>query len=143
MAAFLIAAVAAAASVAAPVDVAVLAHTVERGAPLSGADFAVERRAPGLARGALPVAAAVGQEAARRLPGGSVVREGDLVRPQLVHRGEAVTIALRTEGLSITSRGRALSGGGVGDAVRVVSLASNRTLDATVEGSGRVRLMER
>ena len=124
-------------------DVPVLNRTVERGETLSASDFAVEQRAPGWGRGATPVAAAVGLQAVRRLAAGTVLRDGDLTRPQLVKRGEAVTIALRTGGLSITTEGRALTGGGIGDPVRVMSLATNRTLDATVESSGHVRLTSR
>lgn len=124
-------------------DVPVLNRTVDRGEVLSAADFAVEQRAPGWARGATPVTTAIGLQAARRLAAGTVVRDGDLMRPQVVRRGETVTIALVTNGLSITTTGRALSGGGIGDPVRVVSLATNRTLDATVESSGHVRLAGR
>ncbi len=123
------------------VNVPVLNRTVERGETLSAADFVTEQRAPGWARGVTPVAAAIGLQAARRLNAGTVVRDGDLTRPQVVRRGEAVTIALVRNGLSITTAGRALSGGGVGDPVRVVSLATNRTLDATIESSGHVRLV--
>lgn len=128
-----------------PVDVSVpvLGRVVERGETLSAGDFTVEQRAPGWARGATPMAAAIGQQAARRLDAGTVVRSGDLVRPQVVRRGEAVTITLVANGLSITTAGRALSGGGVGDPVHVVSLATNRTLDATIESSGHVRLTSR
>jgi flagella basal body P-ring formation protein FlgA len=147
MATLLLAALLAAAPAAAPVhpmvDVPVLGRTVERGEMLSASDFAVEQRAPGWARGATPVASAVGLQAAHRLGAGTVVRGADLMRPQLVKRGETVTIAFDTGGLKITTKGRALSGGGVGDPVRVMSTATNRTLDATVEGSGRVRLATR
>ncbi|HWW65145.1 MAG TPA: flagellar basal body P-ring formation chaperone FlgA [Sphingomonadaceae bacterium] len=123
--------------------VPVLNHTVERGERLSAADFSTEQRVAAAARGALDPAEAVGLEATRRLRAGSVVRATDLVHPQVVHRGEAVMIALRTGGLSITTTGRALSGGGVGDQVRVMSNATNHTLNATIEDAGRVRLLAR
>jgi len=133
----------AAAQAAAPaptVEVAVLSRTVERGEPLSAADFATEARPVAAAHGAVAPADAAGQEAARRLAAGSVVRAGDLVRAQAVRRGEPVTIAYRVGSLSISTQGRALSSGGLGDPVRVVSLATNRTLDGTVESAGTVRL---
>ena len=79
-------------------------------------------------------------EAARALPAGAMVRGSDVIRPQLVRRGEPVTIALRDGGLSITAQGKALSGGAAGDFVRVVSLATNHTLDGVVEGTGAVRV---
>jgi flagella basal body P-ring formation protein FlgA len=143
MATLLLAALLAAAPAPSTVDVPVLARTVDRGETLSAADFAVEPRAPGWARGATPVASAVGLQASRRLAAGTVVRGGDLMRPQVVKRGETVTIAFNTGGLKITTEGKALNGGGIGDPVRVLSGATNRTLDATIEGSGQVRLAAR
>lgn len=122
------------------VETPVLARTVEKGELLAASDFAIEPRSAGSARGAMSARAAAGLEAARRLMAGAPVRSADLMRPQKVRRGEAVTISLRAGPLSITTQGRALSGGGIGDPVRVVSLSTNRTLDAVVEGSGRVRI---
>ncbi len=127
----------------AQMDVPVLNRGVEQGEPLSAADFSVEKRPAGAARGAMPIAAMAGLQVTRRLAAGAVVREGDLARPQLVRRGETVTIALHDGGLAISTTGRALTGGGMGDPVRVVSLATNRTLEGTIEGSGRVRLAGR
>jgi len=146
MATLLLAALAVASAAPSPaaraqVDVPVLSHQVERGDTLAAGDFSVEKRPAAQARGGVPVAEAAGQQAARRLAAGTVVRQADLMRPQVIRRGEAVTIALRSGGLSITTSGKALTGGGVGDPVRVVSLATNRTLDATIESSGHVRLI--
>jgi flagella basal body P-ring formation protein FlgA len=121
-------------------NVAVLTRTIERGEPVSALDFSVEARPVAVARGTIGATEAAGLEASRRLMAGSVVRAADLVRPQAVHRGETVVIALRSGGLSISTSGRALSGGSVGDAVRVVSLITNHTLDGMVESSGHVRL---
>ncbi|MGU3315159.1 flagellar basal body P-ring formation chaperone FlgA [Sphingomonas sp. M6A6_1c] len=125
------------------VPVAVLGRVVERGERVAASDFTVERRSPGQVQGALGAQEAAGLEATRRLQAGQVVRRGDLIAPQLVHRGDSVTITLRNGGLSITSAGRALSGGGIGERVRVVRLVTNTTLDAIVEGEGQVGLMTR
>ena len=56
-----------------------------------------------------------------------------------IERGEPVTVNLRSGGLTIATSGRALASGGMGDLVRVVT-ATNRTLDATVEATGAVRI---
>lgn len=118
----------------------VLGRFVDKGELLSASDFASAALTMAQARDALTPSQAAGMEAARRLNAGSAVRRSDLIKAQLVRRGEAVSIALRSGGLSIVSEGRALSGGGLGDLVRVVSLSTKRTLDATVDGSGSVRL---
>lgn len=125
----------------AQVDTPVLARDIGKGEPLSAADFTVEPRPASVARGAIAPTEVAGREAARRLAAGSPVRGADLVKPQMVRRGEAVTVTVRAGTLSITTAGRALSGGGKGDPVRVVTLSTNRTLDAVVEDSGRVRVI--
>jgi len=122
------------------VPVAVLAHAVEKGTRLEAADFAIEPRAAAAARGALRAEDAAGMEAVRRLAAGAVVRRTDLTRPQLVRRGEPVTIRIVNGPLVITTGGRALASGSQGEMVRVVASATSRTLDGIVDGSGTVRV---
>ncbi|WP_114955043.1 flagellar basal body P-ring formation chaperone FlgA [Sphingosinicella terrae] len=141
MASILILPIAVAFQAAAPaaVEAPVLARTIERGEQIAADDFAVEERSAAQARGALPIEAAAGMEANRRLSAGNVVRSGDVIAPRLVRRGEPVTIYVRSGGLTITASGRALGSAGAGEAVRVVA-STNRTLDGVVEGSGAVRV---
>ncbi|WP_375419893.1 flagellar basal body P-ring formation chaperone FlgA [uncultured Sphingomonas sp.] len=122
------------------VEVAVLTRAVERGETLAVSDFERSPRAPGLAIGAVVATRAAGRELVRALPAGAVVRASDTITPRLVRRGEPVAINLRARGLLIATGGRALTAGGMGDLVRVVATATNRTFDAVVEGSGAVRL---
>jgi flagella basal body P-ring formation protein FlgA len=122
------------------VQVAVLQQPVARGERIEASDFTTEARAPAAARGALTIEHASGMEATRNLQAGTVVRQSDVMRPQLVHRGEPVTIRIVSGKLVITAAGRALGGGSAGEAVRVVVNATNRTLDGVVEGSGTVRI---
>jgi len=122
------------------VQVAVLARPIEKGTRLERGDFESETRAPAAARGALSADDASGMEAARNLTAGNIVRRSDLMKPQLVRRGEPVTIRIVSGALVITASGRALNGGGQGEMVRVVTNATNRTLDGTIEGSGTVRI---
>lgn len=129
-----------AATAPAPVEVPVLARTVERGEILSAGDFAVEERSAAQARGALPPTAAAGQEALRRLMPGAVVRPTDVAAPRLVRRGEPVSIKVRSGGLTISTSGRALADGRMGDLVRVVATSTNRTLDGHVDAAGSVRI---
>ncbi len=123
-----------------PVATSVLSHAVARGDILAATDFEAKPRPPGYAIGAIAPDVAAGREAARNLVAGAVVRAGDVVAPRLVRRGDPVTINLRSRGLVIATTGRALSAGGMGDLVRVVAQSTSRTFDATVEGSGAVRV---
>jgi flagella basal body P-ring formation protein FlgA len=124
----------------ASIDIPVLGRAVARGEVLGADDFTTEARSPAQARGALAVANAVGHEATRTLPAGTVVRPTDVITPRLVRRGEPVTITVRSGGLAIATGGRALASAGAGDMVRVVSLSTNRTLDGVVEGANAVRV---
>jgi flagella basal body P-ring formation protein FlgA len=124
----------------AAVDIPVLSRAVARGEVLGQDDFTTEARSPAQARNALAVANAVGREATRMLPAGTVVRATDVIAPRLVRRGEPVTITVRSGGLAIATGGRALASAGAGEMVRVVSLSTNRTLDGVVEGPDAVRV---
>ncbi len=122
------------------VTLPVLDHAVAKGDLLGAGDFVPGQISAAEARGAPSLKQIVGMEAQRALAAGAVVRSSDLIRPQLVRRGEPVTITLRDGGLSISTEGRALGSGAAGDFVRVVSLSTNRTLDGVVEGTGAVRV---
>lgn len=122
------------------VEVAVLAKALARGDTVAAGDVQAERRP----RDAAPADAAsdaeklVGQVAKRPLAAGSVVRAGDMSRPEIVLRGEPVLIVFEAPGMSLTLRGRATESGALGDAVAVLNPASKKTLQATVTGPGRV-----
>jgi flagella basal body P-ring formation protein FlgA len=56
-----------------------------------------------------------------------------------VRRGETVTLVYAAPGISLLMRARALEDGAVGDSVRFINTASNRTIDAVVTGPGEAR----
>lgn len=120
--------------------VPVLARAITKGELIAADDFSIEERSAAQARGGIPARDAMGKEAARNLPSGTVLRASDVIEPQLVRRGEPVTINVRSGGLTIATAGRALGSGAAGDFVRVVSLSTNRTLDGVVEGPRAVRI---
>ena len=59
---------------------------------------------------------------------------GDVAAPQVVKKGDTVTVTLKTNALNLTMQGRALQNGAEGDTVRIINTASNRTVDAIVTG---------
>jgi flagella basal body P-ring formation protein FlgA len=124
----------------ATVEVPVLAHAIDKGQLVSAADFTTVSKPAGEGRGVLRPDEAAGKEAVRPLREGFPVRQYDLIRPQWVRRGEPVTISVRSGALTITTLGKALVSGAQGEAVRVVNLSTNRTLDAFVDAPGKVRI---
>jgi flagella basal body P-ring formation protein FlgA len=74
------------------------------------------------------------------LRNGQALRTDDLIKPQIVQRNEAVTIYYEVPGIMLTVRGKAVEGGAMGDVVGVLNIQSNRTVQATVIGPGRVTI---
>ena len=121
-------------------EVAILGRALNRGEAVTTADLTVERRpreaTPADAQGAQ--ANLVGQVAQRTLSAGAILRSGDLAPPDLVLRGESVTIVFESPGLNLSLRGIASESGRLGAAITVINPASKKTLSATVIGPGRV-----
>ncbi|NLS27288.1 hypothetical protein S2M10_22830 [Sphingomonas sp. S2M10] len=122
------------------VPVAVVQQPVARGERIEMGDLSIETRPEASARGALRPEDVVGMDATRTLNPGTLLRRGDVMKPQLVKRGEPVTARIVSGTLLITAAGRALGSGAQGDPVRIVVNATNRTLDGIVDGSGTVRI---
>ena len=56
-----------------------------------------------------------------------------------IHRGEPVMLVYEAPGMQLSMRTRAMTDGAVGQAVRLLNTASNRTIDAVVTGPGAAR----
>ena len=121
-------------------EIAVLTRSVNRGETLTAADLVVERRlrdgVPGDAQTSAAVAA--GQTAQRGLNAGSVLRGGDIAPPDLVQRGDTITIVFESPGVSLQLRGVANESGRLGAGIAVANSVSKKVLQATVIGPGRV-----
>ncbi len=122
------------------VEVAVLTRSLAKGTAVQAGDLTLERRPrDGLPGDLVADASALpGQVAQRALASGAAVRAGDLARPELVARGEVVTIVFETPGISLALRGKANEGGALGDPVGVVNPVTKKSLQGTVIGPGRV-----
>ena len=128
------------ASVAELVEVAVLNRAVSRGQTVQASDFVLERRV----KDALPTdilldpGSIAARVARRTLGAGAVLRSGDIARPEVIARGEIVTVVYEIPGLTLTLRGRATEAGALGEMVNVQNLQSKKTLQATVLAPGKV-----
>lgn len=58
----------------------------------------------------------------------------------IIRRGENVSLKAGSGSLDITTAGRALNDAGAGDRVRVVVIATKRTVEAVAEAPGTARL---
>jgi flagellar basal body P-ring formation protein FlgA len=122
------------------VEAAVLTRSLNRGETVQASDFATERRV----KESLPADAQLetrlvtGQVARRALQAGSILRTGDLARPEIVARGDVVTIVYEVPGMVLTLRGTASAAGAQGDIIAVVNPQSKKILQAQVIAPGKV-----
>ena len=82
----------------------------------------------------------VGQEARVALYAGRPVLLESIGPPALVDRNQIVALQYRNGGLTITTDGRALERGGVGDRVRIMNLSSRATLFGYVQEDGSIKV---
>lgn len=121
------------------VEAVTLTRTIGRGEIIRPADVAVERRPKTeVASDIVVPEQAIGFSTRRAMRAGMVLRPSDLIKLDVVNRNEAVTITYDAPGIALTLRGKATEPGGVGDVINVLNMQSNRTVQATVTGPGRV-----
>ena len=119
----------------------VLTHTLARGEVIKVNDVTVERRPSGeIAEPITSVGEAIGLTLRQPLRGGQALRRADLMKPELVHRDDNVTLVYEVPGLLLTTRGKALEGGAEGDIVNVANLQTKRTIQGIVSGPNRVTI---
>lgn len=80
----------------------------------------------------------IGKTPTRILAMNTPVRIRDITNPQLVARGDDVTIIFNLGGMQLTAKGKAMQNGAEGDLVRAVNVTSNRSLTAMVTGDRTV-----
>ena len=121
------------------IEVATLTRALRQGEVVKGSDVTIERRPKAEAgiEGVSPEQA-IGLAAKAPLRAGQAVRQSDLMKPMIVLRNEPVTIVYEVPGIVLTVRGKAAESGAAGDMVSVLNIQTNRTVQATVTGQGRV-----
>ncbi|MEM6939022.1 MAG: flagellar basal body P-ring formation chaperone FlgA [Pseudomonadota bacterium] len=82
----------------------------------------------------------LGQEARVVLYPGRPIRADDIGPPAVVQRNQTVRVHFNANGVQISTEGRALERGGVGDLVRVMNLSSRATLFGQVRGDGSIQV---
>ena len=78
----------------------------------------------------------IGMEARTALYAGRPVLPADVGFPAIVDRNEIIPIIFDTGGLTISTEGRALGRGGVGEIIRVMNLTSRVTVTAQIGADG-------
>ncbi len=124
------------------VEVAVLAHDIDRNEMLKSSDVMLERRPKAEIIGE-PASRdrVIGMQVRRPMRAGMPIRVADVVKPNLVQRDQSVTVIYQVPGIYLTTRGKAVDSGAEGDTVSVLNVQTKRILTGTVTGSGQVTIM--
>lgn len=80
----------------------------------------------------------IGMAAKRPLRAGVPLRVSDITPPQIIKKGDMITIAFETPGLSLTIRGKALDDGILGQSIRVMNTQTNRIFEGAAAATGYV-----
>jgi len=82
----------------------------------------------------------VGMELRRPMGLGAILTPSALAEPQLVKRGDDVTLIAEGNGVQVTIKAQAMDDGAKGDQIRVKNLSSERIVDAQVAGHDFVKI---
>ncbi|MFT7218556.1 MAG: flagella basal body P-ring formation protein FlgA [Candidatus Azotimanducaceae bacterium] len=125
------------------VPVLVLARSVRRGETLSRSNIRLERRT--FIKTASPqirqVSAALGLQATRSLPGGSVLTDAMLTLPSLVYRGDQVGLRIKMGLLTVHASAEALEDGVLGERIWLQNTQTRRKVEGTVQKDGTVTVI--
>ncbi|WP_415922545.1 flagellar basal body P-ring formation chaperone FlgA [Tateyamaria sp. SN6-1] len=83
-----------------------------------------------------------GQEARVALYAGRPIPFDAIGPPAIVNRNQIVPMRFQAAGLSITTDGRAMERGGIGDRIRVMNLQSRATLFGLVQQDGSIKVTQ-
>ena len=81
--------------------------------------------------------AVIGLQAKRAMRAGSPVGPRDLASPQVIARNDMVEVAYISDGVELTVTGKATRNASAGEAVPILNVQSNRTIDAVAVAPGR------
>ncbi len=123
-------------------EVVVATRDLLRGQMISASDIRLEERdLSRLHSGYLSTLdLAVGKRVKRTVRQGAIVKPVQIAAPTLIKKGAEVTIKASSERINVTTKGKALSSGGIGERSRVRNLRSNKVVEATVVNSGTVQV---
>lgn len=124
------------------IDVPVLKDTIRSGAVIGARDLnTITMRERDLEHDTiLDEDSLIGMTPRRIAFAGKPLKDQDLQAPQIVGRGDFVTLNYAHKGMQLTAQGKALESGAKGDIIRVTNAATNKNLEARVTGQREVEI---
>jgi flagella basal body P-ring formation protein FlgA len=123
------------------VRIVVPAHDIARGETIGESDLTFSTVDGSALMSGVPtkIDEIKGMQTRRMLSAGQPFRAEDVRRPIVISKGQTVTMQFAAPGVELTSMGRAMSEGGVGDTVTIQNPVSYRMISGTVVAPGTVR----
>lgn len=69
---------------------------------------------------------------------GQLIRSADVADPIVIKKGNGVQIKIEGDGFEVTTKGRALASGVIGETIQVANIASKKVLDCIIQDSSTV-----
>jgi flagella basal body P-ring formation protein FlgA len=124
----------------ATVDALTVDHPIERGQVIKASDVTVLRRPRVDSNVVTDTNLVVGMQARHPLLPNQPLNTADLMKPEIVQRGDSVTIVYEVPGVTLTLRGQAQEAGALGDTVSVLNVESKRVVSGVVTGPDRINV---
>ncbi len=80
----------------------------------------------------------IGKSPVRSISAGRAIRNAEITAPNVIHKGDRVTMQYHSSGIDITTIGEALESGASGDIIRVRNSDSNNVIHAAILSAGIV-----
>ncbi len=124
----------------ATVDALTVDHPIERGQIIKASDVTVLRRPRVDSNVVTDTNLVVGMQARHPLLPSQPLNTADLMKPEIVQRGDSVTIVYEVPGVTLTLRGQAQEAGALGDTVSVLNIESKRVVSGVVTAPDRINV---
>lgn len=83
----------------------------------------------------------VGLQTKKAIRSGDLITSSSLTPPQVIVKGDQVTVTALSNGISVATAGTAMSSGKVGEQIRVQNNHTDRMIKARVIGAGQVQVV--
>ena len=122
------------------VRVPIVIKDLNKGDSINANNIVIEKRKRVEIFGETPVdlTKVTGQIAKHNMRTGDIIGSTDILKAEWVERGSSVNIVFEAAGLSLSTKGKAITGGGEGDTISILNLQSKRQIEGIIIAPGKV-----
>ncbi len=123
-------------------NVMVSARQIQKGTVLTALDIKLARHdVATLSYGHFEdITNAIGMKLKRRASAGVVLTPTMLIKPQIITRGQKISIMAQSGNMQVRMNGKALSNGAIGERIKVINIQSMKKLEGVITAKGEVKV---